>query len=127
MHNAATGAGTVYRFDNTRENHVRTGEIGVRGQARTGGVGHEWVASAAVFDFSKDNAYAMDWRNTLAANLYQPVYHAQPAFGPSALRGGDLASPKRTGRTRLSSLALGDTLSLLDERLRITQIGRAHV
>ena len=125
LHNAATGAGTVYRFDNTREDHVRTGEIGVRGQARTGGVGHEWVASAAAFDFSKDNAYAMDWRNTLAANLYQPVYHAQPAFGPSALRGGDLASPKRTGRTRLSSLALGDTLSLLDERLRIT-LGLRH-
>ena len=71
LRNAATGAGTVYRFDNTREDHVRTGEIGVRGQARTGGVGHEWVASAAAFDFSKDNAYAMDWRNTLAANLYR--------------------------------------------------------
>ena len=45
VNNGSTGAATAYRFDNTREDSVNTGELGVRGKLQTGSVGHEWVAT----------------------------------------------------------------------------------
>lgn len=123
--NSDTGAGSVYRFDNTRKDRVNTGELGVRGKLRTGSVGHEWVASASYFDFEKDNAYAMDYANTLPANLYGYTPYAAPAFSAGALHGGDLANPNLTGRTRLVSFALGDTLAFMDDTLLLT-VGARH-
>ncbi len=120
VNNGSTGAATTYRFDNTREDSVNTGELGVRGKLLTGSVGHEWVATASVYDFEKKNAYAMDWGNTQATNLYGPVSTNLPAFSAGTLYGGDLANPLRTGTTRLTSFAVGDTLSLLDKRLLLT-------
>ena len=120
VNNGSTGAATAYRFDNTREDSVNTGELGVRGKLQTGSVGHEWVATASVYDFEKKNAYAMDSRNTLATNLYGPVSTNLPAFSGATLYGGDLAHPLRTGTTRLTSFAVGDTLTLLDKRLLLT-------
>lgn len=120
VNNGSTGAATTYRFDNTREDSVNTGELGVRGKLLTAGVGHEWVATASVYDFEKKNAYAMDWGNTQATNLYGPVSTNLPAFSAGTLYGGDLANPLRTGTTRLTSFAVGDTLTLLDKRLLLT-------
>ncbi|MDH4415842.1 MAG: TonB-dependent receptor [Acidovorax sp.] len=118
--NAASGAATTYRFDNTRKDSVNTGELGLRGKLQTGSVGHEWVAVASHFSADKKNAYAMDLRNTLATNLYNPVAASQPSLSANTLYGGNLADPRRTGRTRLTSLALGDTMSLLNNRLLLT-------
>ncbi|MBD9392318.1 TonB-dependent siderophore receptor [Acidovorax sp. ACV01] len=118
--NAASGAATTYRFDNTRKDSVNTGELGLRGKLQTGSVGHEWVAVASHFSADKKNAYAMDWRNTQATNLYNPVATGLPAFSADTLFGGDLAHPQRTGSTRLTSFALGDTVQLLDSRLLLT-------
>ena len=123
--NSGTGAGTTYRFDNTRKDSVNTGELGLRGKLQTGSVGHEWVAVASHFSADKKNAYAMDFGNTQATNLYRPVYSALPALSANTLRGGDLADPRITGSTRLTSLALGDTMSLLDNRLLLT-VGLRH-
>ncbi|HVL44374.1 MAG TPA: TonB-dependent receptor, partial [Acidovorax sp.] len=117
---SATGAGTTYRFDNTRKDSVNTGELGLRGKLQTGSVGHEWVAVASHFSSDKKNAYAMDFANTQATNLYHPVGSALPAWSAGAFRGGDLADPRRTGSTRLTSFALGDTVALLDKRLLLT-------
>lgn len=118
--NAASGAATTYRFDNTRKDSVNTGELGLRGKQQTGSVGHEWVAVASHYDFEKKNAYAMDWRNTHATNLYNPIATSLPGFSANTLFGGDLANPLRTGSTRLSSFALGDTMSFMDNRLLFT-------
>lgn len=122
---AATGAGSTSRFDNTRKDRVDTGELGLRGKLRTGSVGHEWVAAASWFRLDLKNAFAFDFANTLATNLYRPVSHPQPAFSAMTFFGGDLAAPNRTGRTKLSSLAIGDTLSLADDRLLLT-LGLRH-
>lgn len=122
---AASGAGTTYRFDNTREDRVDTGELGLRGTLRTGGVGHEWVLAAAAFRLEKDNAYAMDFFNTLPTSLYQPVFHPQPAFRADAFRGNDLADPALQGRIRLTSVALGDTFSFAGDRVLLT-LGLRH-
>ncbi|KGD89407.1 TonB-dependent receptor [Achromobacter sp. RTa] len=118
--NGSTGDGTFYRFDNTREDSVNTGELGLRGKARTGPVGHEFVVSASFFDLKKKNAYVMDWQNTFATNIYDPVSYDKPAFSASALRGNDLDNPALQGRTRLSSYAIGDTLSFLDDKVLLT-------
>ena len=123
--NSSTGTGTTYRFDNTRKDSVNTGELGLRGRLQTGSVGHEWVAVASHFSADKKNAYAMDFGNTQATNLYRPVYSALPALSANTIRGGDLADPRITGSTRLTSLAMGDTMSLLDNRLLLT-VGLRH-
>lgn len=125
VNDAATGAASTYRFDNTRKDRVDTGELGLRGKLRTGSVGHEWVTALSYFEAEKDNAYAMDWRNTIASNLYQYRPTAQPAFSAATLYGGTLASPNLTGRTRLLSYALGDTLSFLDDTALLT-LGLRH-
>ncbi|WP_228899516.1 TonB-dependent siderophore receptor [Acidovorax sp. Leaf73] len=123
--NAAGGAATTYRFDNTRKDSVNTGELGLRGKLQTGSVGHEWVAVASHYDFEKKNAYAMDWRNTHATNLYNPIATSLPGFSANTLFGGDLANPLRTGSTRLTSFALGDTMAFMDNRLLFT-VGLRH-
>lgn len=123
--NAATGAGTTYRFDNNRKDNVNTGELGLRGKLQTGSVGHEWVLAASSFSLDKKNAYVMDFGNTQATNLYNPLYTATPAYSGTALRGGVMDNPLTTGRIKLSSVALGDTLSMLDKRLLVT-LGVRH-
>jgi iron complex outermembrane receptor protein len=125
VRDAASGAGTTSRFDNTREDRVDTGEVGLKGKARTGAVGHEWVLAASWFHGERDNAFASDSANTLATGLYRPTFYPQPAFSAAAFLGGDLNSPILTGRTRLTSVAVGDTLSLAQDRLLLT-LGLRH-
>lgn len=123
--NGSTGAGTTYRFDNNRKDNVNTGELGLRGKLQTGSVGHEWVLAASSFTLDKKNAYVMDFNNTQATYLYNPVFTALPGYSARALYGGAMGNPLTTGRIKLSSVALGDTLSLLDKRLLLT-LGLRH-
>ena len=117
---AATGAATTSRFDNTRKDQVDTGEIGLRGKLRTGPVSHEWVVSASYFELDKRAAYAWDFFNPLPTNLYSPLGSPRPDFSATAFRGNDLAAPALTGRTRLTSYALGDTLGFASDRVLVT-------
>jgi iron complex outermembrane receptor protein len=122
---STTGAGTTYRFDNNRKDNVNTGELGLRGKLQTGSIGHEWVLAASAFALDKKNAYVMDFRNTQATNLYNPVFTPLPGYSANALYGGVMGNPLTTGRIKLSSVALGDTLSMLDKRLLVT-LGLRH-
>jgi iron complex outermembrane receptor protein len=117
---AGTGAASHYRFDNTRRDRIGTGELGVRGAFATGPVEHRWVVSGGSFDGERDNAYAFDFGNPFATNLYTPSFTAQPAFSATAGFGGDLSDPRLTGKTKLTSVAVGDTLSVLDGTLLVT-------
>lgn len=118
--NADTGAGTTYRFDNTRRDHVDTGSVGLRGKFDTGPIGNEWVVDAGFFRLTKKNAYEFDYKNTLATNLYNPTGYAQPAFSANAIGGNQLGDPGLTNRSILESITLGDTLSAFDKRLLVT-------
>jgi iron complex outermembrane receptor protein len=124
--NAITGAATTSRFDNTAVEDVRTGEIGIRANVVTGPVKHALVASYAVFASERKNAYKWDFFNTQATNLYNPVFTTvQPPFSGTAFSGNDLADPAVTSEKRLSSYAIGDTMSFLDDKLALT-LGLRH-
>ena len=119
--NATNGNFTSNRFDNSREDYVWTGEVGIRGKFATGGVKHSVSASASSYWQDSRNAYAMSTNVATTGNLYSPSGSAQPALN---FFGGSLASPETTTKTQLSSIALADTLSVLDERLQLTLGGR---
>lgn len=116
-----TGAATAQRFDNTREDDVDTSEFGLSGSFETGSIGHEWVVSASFFEQETKNAYAgFDSNNVLSTNLYDPQYYERPGFSGAAFSGNNLSSPALNNRVELESYAIGDTLSLFDDKLRIT-------
>jgi iron complex outermembrane recepter protein len=123
---SATGAATTSRFDNTREDSVRTGEVGLKGKFETGAVNHDVVLNANLYHFEKKTAFTFGGSTTQNTNLYAPVYSAEPVFvGGGSSFGSVLSDPKRTGRTILRSIALGDTLAMLDNQLLLT-LGVRH-
>jgi iron complex outermembrane receptor protein len=119
LSDAGTGAATTSRFDNTRQDDVKTAELGLRAKFRTGAVGHELVSAFSYFDLQKKNAYGLGLGagSILATNIYHPVGSTQPAL---TFLGNDLNNPALNGTTRLTSWALGDTLSFLDGRAQLT-------
>jgi len=114
----SNGAASMYRFDNERHDNVRTGEIGVRAKVRTGGIGHSLSATASSFWQESRNAYAFSNFAGFATNIYKPVDVAAPST--DFFTGGVLSNPKLTSKTILSSYAVADMLSLLDDKLMIT-------
>jgi len=118
----AAGNTSAYRFDNVRDQFVHTAEIGLRGRARTGSVGHEFNLSAATFKSRERNAYAFSDFTGYANNLYQPFAVVPPTLTSF---GGDLASPLVVDRLTTSSLAIADTLSFMNDSLRLT-LGARH-
>lgn len=124
LSNASTGAGTFYRFDNSRKDDINTGELGIKMKAFTGSVEHDLVLSGSAFQQDTKNAYVMDYFNNIRNNLYQPTQSDQPTILANAFKGNTLDNPKLTARNRLQSLALGDNLKAFDEKLIVMLGGR---
>ncbi|MES2740030.1 MAG: TonB-dependent siderophore receptor [Pseudomonadota bacterium] len=117
--NGANGDATMYRFDNQREDTVRTAEIGLRGKLRTGPVGHSVSATVSGFRLESRNAYALsDFFKPFQTNIYRPAASAAPAA--DFFVGGILSAPLVTHKSILSSYAVADTLSLADEQVLLT-------
>ena len=123
--NNVDGAGTVYRFDNTREDKVQSAELGLRGKLQTGEVDHSLVLAANLYDQEEKGAYAFDFGNQLATNLYNPTDYAEVPFTSTAIFGGNLDDPKLTNKKQFQSFALADTISLFDDKLKTT-LGVRH-
>jgi iron complex outermembrane receptor protein len=104
---------------------VNTGELGVRGTFKTGSVQHRWVASLSTFTRERKNAFAWDFFNTQATNLYNPVFSPQLPFTANAFTGNALDAPGLTNRTRLTSFAVGDTMGLMGNQVLLT-LGLRH-
>jgi iron complex outermembrane receptor protein len=117
------GAASMYRFDNVRHDSVRTGEIGVRTKLRTGAIGHSLSATASGFWTESRNAYGFSNFAGFATNIFNPVDVAAPVA--DYLTAGVLSAPKRVSRSILSSYALADTLSMLDDKVLLT-VGVRH-
>ncbi|MDT8310028.1 MAG: TonB-dependent receptor [Methylophaga sp.] len=118
---AQSGDARTQRFDNTREDDVDTGEVGLRGAFNTGSIGHEWVVSASFFEQETKNAFAgFDGNNVLLTNLYDPQSYARPDFSDAAFTGNNLDSPALNNRVELQSYAVGDTIALFNDQLKLT-------
>jgi iron complex outermembrane receptor protein len=115
---STSGDSSTYRFDNERHDSVRTGEIGVRTKLRTGSIGHSLSATAATYWQESRNAYAFSSFAGFANNIYNPTAVAAPVA--DFFTGGMLSDPKLTSKTILSSYAVADTLSMLDDKLLLT-------
>lgn len=113
----ADGDTTSSRFDNAREDLVTTSEIGLRTELETGPVGHRISVSAATFKLDSKNAFAF-YLTPFDGNLYEP--QAVPPSEGAIFPGGDLDNPLTTAITKTSSIALADTLVMLDRRLLVT-------
>ncbi|NMG64018.1 TonB-dependent siderophore receptor [Azoarcus indigens] len=110
----ADGVLSGSRFDNAREDIVRTGEVGMRGSTRTGSISHAWAVSASRYSLDSSNAFASG--GPLPSNLYNPVELPMPAVASS----GDLSSPRTTDRTTASGISIADTLGFMDDSLLLT-------
>jgi iron complex outermembrane receptor protein len=122
--NGITGEGEINSTLGTaREDEITTGEIGLRGKLRTGAVDHTLVAAWSAFQLDLKSAWIYSSNSNQPSNLYHPVLVSRPTAFP--LSGGDWHHPKTTQKTLLSSFAIGDTLSMLDERLLFT-LGIRH-
>jgi iron complex outermembrane receptor protein len=116
--NAANGDTSMSRFDNVREDDVRTGEVGVRTEFKTGKVSHKLSASASSFHAESKNAYGMSDFAGFPSNLYRPVDVTAPSSG--FFTGGNMRNPLLTQKSILSSVAIADTIGLMDGRLLVT-------
>ncbi|RSZ56320.1 TonB-dependent siderophore receptor [Massilia atriviolacea] len=112
------GKANVYRFDNARKQEIRTGEFGLRAKVRTGPLAHALVASWSGHWNEAKNAYAISNFAGFPTNIYRPVDAIAPA--PDFFTGGVMSDPRLTQKTILTSYALADTVSLLDDRLLVT-------
>ncbi len=124
----AAGVTNAYRFDNIREDQVRTAEIGLRHQFNLGEVKHTGVVSASTFQLTSRNAWrASDWfangfLGDVLSNLYNPVAVAKPAIVNST---GNYANPFVTARNKATTFALADTMAFAQDRVRVT-VGARH-
>jgi len=119
----ANGDASIYRFDNVRDDLVRTGEIGVRGTVQTGTVKQTLSATASGFSQHSKNAYAISNFAGVATNIYRPVDYPSPdtSFFPN----GNMNDPRVTATTNLSSYAIADTLSMRGDTVLVT-VGVRH-
>lgn len=88
-------------------------EAGLRLNFNTSHVTHEMVLQASRLDQESGAASAT---SSFATNIYNPVFHAMPAIPALA---------SKSGENTLSSVALMDTMSFLQDALRLT-LGARH-
>ncbi|MEN4918414.1 TonB-dependent receptor [Achromobacter spanius] len=86
-----------------------TAEGGLRSRFKTGSVGHELVLQASYLKLEDGSATGP--ASVFKSNIYDPITPVMPAVPGSA--------PK-TSENTLSSLALVDTMSFLDDKLLLT-------
>lgn len=110
--------GTLPAINNTlrtNDNQTIMFNAGLRGAFDTGPIHHRAVVAytqySAELQRSPLASFAMP-----ASNIYNPVFTSAP---PSSLLPG-YSSTTRINETDLSSVAVGDTLSILDERVQLT-------
>lgn len=112
----AEGNMTASRFDNVREDSIRSADIGLQGEFQTVSVSHRAVISAS--DYSSESRNAFSFYDGFSDNLYA----SEPATPPTNITfpGGDLANPLITERIDNQSVALADMLGFWDDSLLVT-------
>ncbi|WP_459618042.1 TonB-dependent receptor [Bordetella sp. 2513F-2] len=114
------GIGTVGRLSVPYTRDSLSGEVGVRGRFQTGPVGHMVNVGVSRLETRTRQAYEMSDRNPI--DIHDPVYFSRPA---TSFAGGDMGDPHISSRMHLTSVALSDQLSFLEDRVRLT-LGVRH-
>ncbi|UZJ43990.1 TonB-dependent receptor [Marinimicrobium sp. C6131] len=112
----AEGNMTASRFDNIREDSIRSADLGLQGEFQTGAVNHRAVISAS--DYSSESRNAFSFYDGFSDNLYA----SETATPPTNITfpGGDLNNPLVTERVDNQSVALADMLGFWDDSLLVT-------
>ena len=115
----ATGALNYLRFAGTREDRIRTGEIGIRGLVKTGDISHNLVFSVATYRGKTDApSQFAPFSGVTAGTLSNPVAIPAPALDPFVYQ--------TLTDTRTRSVAIADTVSLLQDTLKVTLGARSQ-
>ncbi|UJA00880.1 TonB-dependent receptor [Acinetobacter johnsonii] len=106
---ASLSASTILRKD---KNH--TGEVGVKTKFNTGALSHNVVLSGSMY--RADKRYSYGYATGVADNFYNPIY--TNASNINQWLGAEGTYPKASIST-LKSVALGDNITALDDRLTV--------
>ena len=109
------GIGTVGRLTVPYTRDSVSGEVGVRGKFQTGPVGHLVNIGVSGLQTRVRQAWETSARSPI--DIYDPDYFDRP---PTNFVGGDMDDPHISSRTHLTSFALSDQLSFLDDRVFLT-------
>ncbi|KQT41731.1 MULTISPECIES: TonB-dependent receptor [unclassified Methylophilus] len=93
-----------------------TGEMGVRGKFVTGALNHQPVLS--VTNYFMESGFQSDRIGATFSNIYSPQDVAKPAISL-------IGNVPKAVETRLRSIALADTMSILDNAVQLT-LGVRH-
>lgn len=92
----------------------KSAEVGLRGMAHTGSVGHQFALNVTWYD---QETRLGGFRNTLPTAWVSNIYN--PVWGPEAVRPSNIPVLTQTD-TRLTSFGLADTLSFAQDRVQLT-------
>jgi iron complex outermembrane receptor protein len=126
---AQTGAAFATGSNIPRNDNNEAAQAGLRLKGEGGGISHELNMGVShsryvnrnAFEFGRFDADTVNGTNL--TNLYDPRQIALPVF--NAFVSGNLADPNAANRTRLTSLFVSDTLSVMDELVQLT-VGLRH-
>ncbi|WP_175342758.1 TonB-dependent receptor [Herbaspirillum sp. C9C3] len=107
--NAAGDTGTLSNGYYDQKVVSTSADVGLRARLNTGGIKHTVMLGANMLDQQTDYFYLSE-SSSVTSNLYRPVALAAIT--------GARGQPTPQSQVRLTSLALTDTLSLADDRLR---------
>ncbi|CAM4080555.1 TonB-dependent receptor [Bordetella tumulicola] len=110
------GIGTVGRLTVPYTRDSVSGEIGVRGKFQTGPVGH--LVNIGVSGLQTRVRQAWERSASSPIDIYNPDYFDRPSDVVNGA--GDMDDPHISSRTHLTSFALSDQLSFLDDRVFLT-------
>lgn len=113
------GNGTTGLLEVPYQRDSVTGEIGLRGEFNTGNVGHRLNLAYSALNTTARQAWEF---GTITAPI--SIYESRVVQQPAGSGQGDMDDPNVSRRTQLRSLALSDTLSLLDGDVLLTLGGR---
>ena len=106
------GNGSIYRLGVPYQNDAQSGEAGLNAHFTTGAVSQKINLGVSALNQKKTVSYTFS--DSSPTNLYDYVAMPYPA---TTFSGGD---PVVTGRTKLHSLALSDTLGFADDQVLLT-------
>ena len=101
-----TPSRNAYRGDMT------SGELGATGRFVTGPVRHRWSISLTALKGEEFLGFGAP-ADRLVSNIYAPTYSPEPSFMEEPVA-------RLSSRRRLPSLGIADTLSFIDDRVKLT-------